>query len=71
MTTGPVRVELHAEWPGGSEDDVIEIDRAEWTAMTPEQRDELLTREASEFLYDRGCSSGWTVLGDEDEEARA
>lgn len=63
--TVPVRVELHAAWPGGHADQSIEIPRSEWEAMTPQQRADLCERDAVGFLTDQNVSSGYTVLGDD------
>lgn len=46
----PVRVELHAEWTGGSATHTVEYDRAQWEWMSPSQRKQMLRDAAGDFL---------------------
>lgn len=71
-TPDPVRVELSAEWPGGSLVEQMEIDRAEWDAMSPAERARLCEEEAQNVLWNNNVACGYQILGDDegsDEEA--
>lgn len=57
-----VRVEISVEHEAADTiTEVIEIDRAEWDAMTPKEREEWCVEEA-EQLRANVCASGFTVL---------
>jgi hypothetical protein len=61
----PVRVEVHAEWRGGSADEIYEYDRAEWDAMTPPERAAMLEAEAQNLLAINNATCGYQILGDD------
>lgn len=73
ITTNPpatksdvVRVEVSVEHQAADAvTDVVEIDRAEWDAMAPQEREDWCVEEA-EDLRANVCTSGFTVLGDVD-----
>lgn len=62
--TGPVRVRITVE--ASPSVDEVEIDRAEWAAMTPEQRNQLLEEMTMEAVNNAG-GAGWHLLNPDDE----
>lgn len=64
-----VRVELIVEHDTADAiTDIVEIDRAEWDEMTPEEREKRCTEEAEE-LRANVCGSGFQVLDGVDIDA--
>ena len=61
----PVRVALHVEAFGGSEDHELEIPRDEWDAMSLAARQTLLDDEAEEFATNY-VAWGWHIDDAED-----
>lgn len=63
-----VRIKLYVEtgFAGCEHTDMLEVDRAEWEAMTPEEQAQFLDAEAVEFRNNHiGCSA-W-VMGEGEE----
>lgn len=68
--TNVVRVEVNVEHDGAETyTEIVEIDRVEWDAMTPKQREEWCVEEA-EQVRSNLCGCGYTVLDDVDINAR-
>jgi hypothetical protein len=65
MNDKPVIVELNVEYPGGSESETYEIDRAEWDAMTPAERDKDIERAAEDFATNY-VNWGWYIADPDD-----
>lgn len=65
MSNGPVVVSLHVEGFGGQEDETYEIDRAEWDAMTPAEREADIARAAEDFATNI-VNWGWHIEDPED-----
>ncbi len=59
----PVRIEVYVgtQWTGAESTDVVEYDRDEWNAKTPEERKKLLDEIAEEALAD-ACYASARVL---------
>jgi hypothetical protein len=61
-----VRVEVIVEHDGAeTHTEIVEIDRADWDAMTPEQRDKWCVEEA-ETVRANLCGCGYVVLDGDD-----
>lgn len=61
----PVVIDLHVEGFGDSRDDTLEVDRDEWDAMTPKQREELAVRAAEDFAANY-VGWGWHIVDADD-----
>ncbi len=57
---GTVRVSLHVEGFGGSSDEELRIDRAEWDAMSVSERTELIDNAAEEHACNY-VTWGWDI----------
>lgn len=53
-------LKIYIEWPTGGRTDEVEIDDAEWEAMTPKERDDFIEGEA-EVAFNNACSYGFVV----------
>jgi hypothetical protein len=60
-----VVVSLHVEGFGGQSDETITVERAEWDAMTPAERAELLDDEATAHAADH-VAWGWHIDNPDD-----
>ena len=60
MSSEPVKVQMNVEWPGGSESDVLEIERSKWDAMTIKERVKFIEEAASEHAYNH-VGWGWYI----------
>lgn len=58
--TYPVRVSMNVEGFGSSETEELEIDRAEWEAMTIAQRNEYIDQAAEDFATNY-VNWGWHI----------
>jgi len=59
----PVRIEVSVEHRGGRDADVVECPRADWEAMTPDERVDWC-EEAAVAHQTNVAPAGWHVLGD-------
>lgn len=64
-----VRIKLHIStgFAGCDHTDVLEIDRAEWEALTPEQQQARLDEEIIEFRGDKIECAAWVMEEDEED----
>lgn len=62
---GPVRASLNVQWEGGHRIEEIEIDRAEWDAMSPDERAKMLDQESTSHAADY-VGWGWHIADPDD-----
>lgn len=61
----PVMIEMHVEAFADSRDETLEVDRDEWDAMTPAQREALAQQAVDEFAANY-VSWGWHIFDPDD-----